>query len=251
MIKSSNEKSLMTLLDKYNLSLGEKEELLNIINHIFMHDEFQRRMTSEFQHHDEITLGEHILEDTIVTYILSRKHREKSNYDLETALKISMMHDLYVKPWQNNESNKPKRFINKHGFRHPNEAIINACIWFPEDFTKEEETKKIIDGVLHHMYPLPVKKFDISSEETMELRNFNMIGKIDKNILELIKQSGNRSVVGSLSVAPSKYKEGRVMSLSDKIVSMSNLKGSNISAYTALLNGNNKSLALKNENKCL
>ena len=44
-----------------------------MIEIIYIHDEFQRRMTSEFKHHGEITLGAHILEDTVVNYLLSKK----------------------------------------------------------------------------------------------------------------------------------------------------------------------------------
>lgn len=151
-----NRKTLMFLLDKYNLSISEKEELLHIIKDIFLHDEFQRRMTPTFYHHDKITLGEHILEDTIVTYILSKKYKDKKDYNINVALKIAMFHDLYVYPWQNNPNNSESNFCNKHGFRHPNEAIINACMWFKEEFKNMKDSKKIVDGVLHHMYPFPV-----------------------------------------------------------------------------------------------
>lgn len=66
-----------------------------MIHNIFIHVEFQSRMDPEFSHHDKIILGEYILEDTIVTYLLSQKVK-KLGYDYKTALKISMMHDLYV-----------------------------------------------------------------------------------------------------------------------------------------------------------
>ena len=54
------------LLEKYKLSNIEKEELLSIIAFIYNHDEFQRRLTKDFLHHDTITLGEHIIEVTIM-----------------------------------------------------------------------------------------------------------------------------------------------------------------------------------------
>lgn len=245
MVKEENKKTLMHLLDKYGLSIQEKEELLNLIKNIFLHDEFQRRMTSEFYHHDKITLGEHILEDTIVTYILSKKLKNKKDYDIKVAVDTSMFHDLYVYPWQNNPNNVEFNFCNKHGFRHPNEAIINACKWFKEEFEDREKAKKIIDGVLHHMYPFPVRKFDSSSSKIMELKNYEMIKDIDNELIDMMKESGNKSVIGDFSFALSEYKEGRVMNLSDKIVSMSNLKGSNIDGYKALITGKNKNLLLK------
>lgn len=245
MSRKDNLNKLMNLLDKHNLDNEEKEELLSIIMYIFNHDEFQRRMTKEFYHHDKITLGEHILEDTIVTYILSKKLKDKKDYDINIAVKTAMFHDLYVYPWQNNPSNVEKRFCNKHGFRHPNEAIVNAITWFKDDFRDLEKSKKIIDGVIHHMYPFPVTKFDISSYDLMELNNFNMIGSFDKDIIDILMESGNRFTVGDFSIALSKYKEGQIMNLSDKIVSISNLKGSNINGYKALITGKNKNLTLK------
>lgn len=241
-----NKKILMNLLDNYGLSISEKDELLSIISHIFMHDEFQRRMTEEFYHHDKVTLGVHIIEDTIMTYLLSKKHRNDNNYDFKAALKIAMMHDLYMYPWQNNSNNKENHFCNKHGFRHPSEAIVNACTWFPEEFKERTQARKIIDGVLHHMFPLPVRRFDPTHEDIMGLKNFEMIEKIDKELVDLLIECGNRSPIGPYSFAQSEYKEGRIMSLSDKVVSMSNLKDSNINAYIALVTGKNKNLTLIN-----
>ncbi len=201
-------------------------------------------MTPEFYHHDKITLGELILEDTIVTYILSKKYKDKKDYDINVALKIAMFHDLYVYPWQNNPNNSESNFCNKHGFRHPNEAILNACMWFKEEFKNMKDSEKIVDGVLHHMYPFPVRKFDYASSNVMELKNYEMIKDIDSELIELMEESGNRSTIGDFSVALSKYKEGRIMNLSDKIVSISNLKGSNINGYKALITGKNKNLTL-------
>lgn len=78
----------------------------------------------------------------------------------------------------------------------------------------------------------------------MELKNYEMIKDIDSELIELMEESGNRSTIGDFSVALSKYKEGRIMNLSDKIVSISNLKGSNINGYKALITGKNKNLTL-------
>lgn len=242
MVIQRNQDILMQLFDKYNLTNAEKEELLKIINYIFIHDEFQHRMTDEYYHHDKITLGEHILEDTIVTYLLSKKHKENPKYNTNVALKIAMMHDLYMYPWKNNPNNKQEYFCNKHGFRHPIEAILNAISWFPEDFSNSEEARKIIDGVLHHMYPLPVRKFVASSIEEMELKNPEIIEILNESTKKILTASGNRGVIGPYSMSPSQYKEGRIMSLSDKIVSISNLKGSNIYAYLALVTGKNKNI---------
>ena len=48
---------------KYNLNTSDINYLNSIILSIYKHPEFQRRMTNEFLHHSDITLGEHILED--------------------------------------------------------------------------------------------------------------------------------------------------------------------------------------------
>ncbi len=219
-----------------------------MIHNIFIHDEFQRRISPEFLHHDKITLGEHILADTIVTYLLSQKVK-KPGYDYKTALKVYMVHDLYVYPWQNNPNPIDTHFCNKHGFRHPLKAILNAISWFPEEFSDEKTKKKLIDGVIHHMFPLPVRKFTLSENNDMELANFEIIEQLDddtKNQLETLK---SRKSIGPYSIYPSLYKEGQIMSNADKIVSFSNFKNSNIFAISALLTGKNNNIKQKQYSK--
>ena len=138
MILDENKEKLDKIFKKYNLLLDEKDEIYSVIESIFLQDEFQKRMTSEFPHHGEITLGEHILEDTIVTYLLSKKHRNEPTFKMEIALRIAMMHDLYELPWQNNPAADTKHFFNKHGFRHPIEAVINGNAWYPEIFEAKD-----------------------------------------------------------------------------------------------------------------
>ena len=77
MILDENKEKLDKIFKKYNLLLDEKDEIYSVIESIFLHDEFQKRTTSEFPHHGEITLGEHILEDTIV-HIYCQKNTEMS-----------------------------------------------------------------------------------------------------------------------------------------------------------------------------
>ncbi len=236
-----NDKIPLSLLDKYKLSSDEKEYLLNIIKNIYNHDEFQRRMTDEFLHHDKMTLGEHILEVTIVTYILSKK-RNLKNYDIESALNIAMLHDLYTLPWQNNPKADVQHFINKHGFRHPIEAVINSLNWYKDIFTSPEKSKIIIDGIVHHMYPLPVTSFTLDDTNPSELKNYNYVRNIDNINKDILIKSSNRFKIGKISVCPSIYKEGRIMSIADKIVSISNLKNSSFDGMTALITGKNKKL---------
>lgn len=105
---NKNKKKLNKIMDKYNLTSYEKNEFFGIINKIFSHKEFQNRMTCKFMHHGKITLGYHILQVTVVTYSLCKMNREKVN--IELALYIAMMHDLYSKPWQNNIKEKAKKY---------------------------------------------------------------------------------------------------------------------------------------------
>lgn len=232
-----NKEKLNRIIDRYKLSNDEKKEFRNIINSIFEHNEFQRRMTNEFLHHSNITLGEHILEDAVLTYKMCKK---RNNVNIELAVKIAMLHDLYTNPWQNNKKNKVKKFCNKHGFRHPIEAVINANVWFPELFKNKEESEIIIDGILHHMYPLPVRTFIDSDINKMELKNFDLIDKLSDQSKKIIIESLNRKKVKNYSVSKSKYKEGKIMSKADKKVSRGQIK--NISSLTSLVTGHNKSL---------
>lgn len=247
MIDLSSNKQLLLLLNKYNLTGEEQEELLSIIEPIYIHKEFQRRLTNEFSHHDTITLGEHIIEVTITSYILAKKYSKKKSINLDLCLKIAMFHDLYTEAWQNN-LNPSKKFFNKHGFRHPIEAVININNWFPEYFESEENSKIIIDGIVHHMFPLPVRRFVDSDENLLELKNYEYI----KNMVEINKQvlidSSNRFRIGQISFTPSAYIEGRIVSKADKIVSIKNIRQSNFKGVTALVTGKNKTLE-KRRNK--
>ena len=92
------------------------------------------------------------------------------------------------------------------------------------------------------MYPLPVTSFKDSLDNSLELKNFERVNLLDSTNKEILTNSSNRGKIGPVSLAISKYKEGRIMSNADKIVSMSNFKGANINDLTALLTGNNKNL---------
>lgn len=247
--KNNNDKILYSILNKYNLTSDEKEELLNMIIKIYSHDEFQKRMTEEFLHHDTITLGEHILEDSMITYLLSKKYKDKPNFDLHIAVQMSMMHDLYTEPWQNNPNGKVNNFFNKHGFRHPIEAVVNANTWYPEIFAVKEDAKKIIDGIVHHMFPLPVGSFTDSINNDLELRNFELVKNLNVFNKEILINSSNRFKIGRCSLSASIYKEGNIMSWADKITSINNFKGSNINSIIALVNGHNKNLEEEQERK--
>ena len=215
-----NEKKTNELLNYYGLSREQQREFWNIIRHIFNHEEFQRRMSKDFPHHGEITLGEHILSDAAMTYKLTESSRfKRADFDRKTAVIIAMFHDLYTLNWQNNPDNFVNNSYNKHAFRHPIEAIINAVNFYPEYF-EDDNTYKIIDGVIHHMFPVPVKRFDGSP---MELKNEDAFDKIPDRIKNLIVFSSNRGFnYNHFSICRSTFLEGRIMSRADKLVSIRN-----------------------------
>ena len=235
----NNNEKIKKIVDKYLKDETDKKKFYDIVNPIIDHKEFQIRLTNEFLHHSDITLGEHIIEDALLTYKYCKKSKKKVNIDI--AVKIAMFHDLYTIPWQNNKKNtKVKNFTNKHGFRHPVEAAINACYWYPSEFKNEEKAKMIIDGIIHHMYPLPVTRFNNNNINKCEIKNFDRFLEIPDNLKKIIYESCNRGKLFKVSLCRSKYKEGRILSKMDKKSSLKQIK--NVSSAFALLTGKNKSI---------
>ncbi len=244
MEKNCEKVNLLKILNKYSLSSKEKDELLEIILPIYLHLEFQKRMTERYLHHGKITLGEHILEDTVLTYILSKKYmRKKPKYRLDLAIKIAMLHDLYTIPWQNNELAKVKYFFSKHGFRHPIEAVINAISWYPWIFENTRDAQIIIDGILHHMFPLPVRSLNNFNIDKVELKNNDLYNSLPIVYQQIIINSLNRKRIGVISLSRSLYKEGRIMSHADKKVSLGQFDS--FESVKALITGHNKKLENK------
>ena len=227
--------TLNLLFDKYKIDQEDRITIKKIIHDILIHDEFQKRFEKGFYHHGSTMLGEHILEDTIVTYILCKKR--KKPIDIEIALKIAMMHDLYTRPWQN--SGVKKQFFNRHGFSHPIEAVINSSDWFKDEFDSFK-TKILIDGIVHHMYPLPVTSYQDYDYNKLELYNYDLSKTMPENVKIKLINSSNRNRIGRVSLASSKYTEGRLMSFADKIVSANQID--NLDSVVSLVTGNNKTL---------
>ena len=210
------------ICNKYHLNNEDKNYIKEIIWPIINDDNFQIRLTNKFPHHGVITLGEHIIEDVIMTYILSKKYVNKkkdNNYKIDLAIKIALLHDLYTLPWQNNKEAKVKHFFDKHGFRHPVESVINSITWYPDLFN-EETSFVIIDGILHHMNPLPVRYLDNKTE----LKNRELYDKLDDNYKKMINDSLKRKRIGKISLARSKSKEGKIMAKADRKVSRKQIK---------------------------
>ena len=229
---------LKGLYDKHRIINTDRTKIYSIIKDIFLHDEFQRRFEDGFYHHGTTMLGEHILEDTIVTYKLCKE--SKKPVDTDIALKIAMMHDLYTRPWQN--TGVHKKFFHRHGFAHPIEAVINSSIWFPEEFNNSK-TPILADGIVHHMWPLPVMCYQDYDDNKLELWNYELSKEMSEPVKNLLISSSNRLKIGSVSLVRSKYQEGRIMSHADKKVSLFQIEDKD--SAIALVTGDNKSLTKK------
>ncbi len=224
----------------YKLANADIKKLWKIIEPIATHPEFVKRCNKPYFHHDIKMLGDHILCDAIVTFKLATKLK-KNDYsmkdiNIDDAVVIAMFHDLYELPWQNINIKKIMR--NKHGFVHPIEAITNAITWFPKYFETKEKSMIIIDGVIHHMFPLAVRAIDNTD---MELNNKEKYDKLPSKYKDMIKLSTNIGKIGPYSLRKSTFIEGRIMSKADKIVAFKKDIGS-FNGYLALLCGKNKNI---------
>lgn len=225
---------------EYKLSSYDTRLLWKIIEPIATHSEFRKRCSNPYFHHDIKLLGDHILCDAIVTFKLASKLK-KNNYSMkdisiDNAVVIAMFHDLYELPWQNIETKKIMR--NKHGFVHPIEAIVNAITWFPEYFENKDRAMIIIDGVLHHMYPLAVRRID---DTDMQLNNQKKYDKLPNKYKDMIKLSTSIGKIGHYSLRKSLFIEGRIMSRADKMVAFKKDICS-LNGYLALISGKNKNI---------
>ena len=228
--------------EQYKLSGYNSKKLWNIIRPICYHKEFIKRCKDPFWHHDLKTTGDHIICDAIVTYKmiikLKKKNKKFTFINLKIAIYIAMFHDLYEEPWQNNFKFKEKKLKNKHGFIHPIEATVNAITWFPKMFNDEHDALMIIDGIIHHMYPFPVRAID---DAPLELNNQEKYDNLAEKYKSIIKTSTLFGKMGPFSLRKSFYLEGRIMSKADKIVAIRK-DIHNLNGYMALLTGKNKKL---------
>lgn len=223
----------------YKLSNYDTKKLWKMIENIVRHPEFVKRCKEPYFHHDIKMLGEHILCDAIVTYKLAinlkRNSQDLNKVNVECAVVIAMFHDLYELPWQNMVVKK--KFKDKHGFTHPLEAVVNAITWYPEYFKNKDKSLIIIDGIIHHMYPLPVRIID----KNLDLNNLKKYKKLDKKYQEMMEISTKIGKIGSFSLRKTFFIEGRIMSKADKLVSLKkDIKS--IDGYIALVSGKNKKL---------
>ena len=177
----NKDEKLHNIIARFKLTKKEEKEFTDIIYDIYSHNEFQIRMTDKFYHHGTVTLGEHILEDTLITYKKIKKLKSQKKVDLKLALKIAMMHDLYEEAWQNKRK-KFNSFFHLHGFRHPIEAAINSAVWYKDEFKDLETAKKINDCIINfriwnisqnpEAINLLEKEFDVKLDTSVE--NFTL-----------------------------------------------------------------------------
>lgn len=123
------------------MSCNNKEEYYEIVHDILKNEEFQKRKT--YKHHGNITVYDHCLAVSKVSYILAKK----LNKDYRSAAIGGLLHDFYDKPWQEDTSKKP--FFQKHGFVHAKQAMLNANKYFPNLMNE-----KINNIIIRHMFPL-------------------------------------------------------------------------------------------------
>lgn len=233
--------------NQYKLTGYNIRKLWNIIKPICYHKEFIKRCKAPFWHHDYSTLGDHIICDAIVTYKLitniKKKRKSLSFVNTKLAVYIAMFHDLYEEPWQNNLGFKNKALKNKHGFIHPIEACINAITWFPQIFEDEHDALIIIDGIIHHMFPLPVRAID---DKPLELNNQQKYEELPTRFKKIMQTSTTIGQLGPFSLRKSFYIEGVLMSKADKIVAIRKDIHS-FRGLLALVTGNNKNLNKKDD----
>lgn len=124
-----------------NMTALEKVEYYEIIYDVLKNDEFQKRKT--YKHHDKITVYEHSLAVSKISYELAKK----LNLDYRSAAIGGLLHDFYRNPWQNRKYKH--KFLESHGFTHARDALLNAHEHFPQLMND-----KIDDIILRHMFPL-------------------------------------------------------------------------------------------------
>lgn len=221
---------IITICEKYKLTAEDGKVIWEIIAPIYIHVEFQKRLTAPYYHHNKITIGEHILGDTILTYKIAKK-KKLSNEKLKRSLIIAMFHDLYVKPWM--ERNPKNHLIDYHAFTHPLEAVVNALKWFPEYFQNEEDALIIIDGIIHHMFPLPVRAYSPLKWEIHNQKIFDELQDKDKALIALALKN---HIGKKLTWRRSLYIEGRIVAKADKKNTIyKDLKGKKLRASKKIL----------------
>ena len=125
------------------MRISWRVDYYKIVKNILSHPEFIRR--KDFQHHDNISVYDHCLAVSKLSYKLARQ----MNLDYKSAAIGGLLHDFYEEPWQNSNSKEHMKLLEKHGFTHAKNALFNSHKYFPELMNE-----KIDDIILRHMFPL-------------------------------------------------------------------------------------------------
>lgn len=121
-----------------------KNEHYKIIKEILNHKEFEKRKT--YEHHYNESVYDHCLRVSFDAFCIAKKH----NWDYKSAAIAGLLHDFYYKPWQENIKKGP--LLEKHGFVHAHEALLNSRKYFKKYLNEEIE-----DAINRHMFPLNIK----------------------------------------------------------------------------------------------
>lgn len=233
-----SDRILFNLFLNSGLTITEQKEFYKIAKPIIHHKEFVKRCNSEFPHHGSTSLGEHIIKDAIKTYVLAKEYN-KTHFLKKANIKISVIialfHDLYTNPWQNSNEKTSVFNPDTHGMTHPIEAVLNSYKWFPKYFKNKKEAEIIIDGIIHHMYPYPVRKVE---NKNIKISNQKLLNKF-KYYDYLIQTTKNKTKL-KIDIKSPRSIEGKLLVKADKLISLSELN--NFNSIKALVNGKNKNL---------
>ena len=128
-----------------------------IVRKILKSKEFQKRRL--FLHHENESLWTHSIKVSFNSY----KFAVKFGINAYNCAIAGLLHDFYVRAWQDNIElsyledkyrdrfihPKKDKFFEQHGFSHPKEALENSRIYF-----KKYLNDNIENAIITHMFPL-------------------------------------------------------------------------------------------------
>jgi len=120
------------------------KEFLKYANPIIRTDKFLQ--LKKYIHHANHTVYRHVLS---VAYISYKMALNKKGINMESMIKVALLHDYYLYDWHNKDHKRP------HGFTHPKTAMINAT----RDFGLNKTEQRAIRS---HMWPLTLFHFPTS-----------------------------------------------------------------------------------------
>ena len=161
------------------------KEFMQYAKPIIVTKEFKQ--LKKYIHHAKHTCYRHVIS---VAYIAYKMAYNKKNINLESLIKVALLHDYYLYDWHDKNHKRP------HGFTHPFTAAKNAS----RDFKLNQVEIKAIQT---HMWPLTLFHIPTSRigwivciadkrSANYEYRVDRMIEKDKKRILKLRKKQQKR-----------------------------------------------------------